>query len=485
LTQPFSTLPVAASGDSAAGVPGAEFAAFGNPAINAIDDVAFYATLAAGAGAVTATDDRGIWAPNGSGARELVARTGGLAPGATSAAFSALGAPVYNDNEAVAFLGTLKVAANTTGIWSNSAGLLDLVAREGTQAPGYPSGVTFAGFNSFALPDAGGVLLLATVSNGAHGIWAGSTAANLQLLVRDGALFNGKTIRNIAFLPAPEYVSGQSRGFSQATGAIVYRALFTDKSSGIIVLAGTTSHLAAETGDSAPGVPGVEFSAFGNPAINASNGVAFHATLASGGVDGSDNAGIFADGANGALELIARTGSAAPGATAPFRALSDPVYNDNAAVAFRGVLKIATGEATAATETGIWSNTGGTLGMVTREGEQAPGCPAGATFHTFTSLALPDQAGVILLATLNPNASAGVTAANRTGIWAVDTAGTLQLIVREGATIGGKTIETLSFLPVLAHIGGQSRNLAQATGDIAYQVTFTDKTSAIYVVTFQ
>ena len=47
-TLPFVTLPVVATGtgESVAGVPGAEFSALGNPAINDLDDVAFQGTLA-------------------------------------------------------------------------------------------------------------------------------------------------------------------------------------------------------------------------------------------------------------------------------------------------------------------------------------------------------------------------------------------------------------------------------------------------------
>jgi len=89
-----------------------------------------------------------------------------------------------------------------------------------------------------------------------------------------------------------------------------------------------------------------------------------------------------------------------------------------------------------------------------------------------------------LLATLNTNAVAGVTATNKIGIWAVDNSGNLQLIVREGDVLGGKTITSLSFLPVLPYVTGQSRNINQATGDLVYKATFSDKTSGIFEVVF-
>jgi hypothetical protein len=491
-TTAYSIEPVTTTGDAAAGISGAEFTALGSPAINANNYTAFQATLANGAGGVIATNNSGVWAQDSSGSRYLVARTGSVAPGTSSAVFMALSNPVYNSSEAVAFLARLKVAsgeasaANADGIWSTSSGSLALVAREGGQAPGYPEGTMFKGFNSFALPDEGGVLLLATVSNGQRGIWAGNSTADLQLIVKQGDSAGGKTIANLTFLPTLPYVDGQTRSFAQGTGALVYHATFRDKTIGIVKLTGTTSQVVVLSQDAAPGVSGGRFSAFGSPALNANGDVAFEGTLVTGteGVAASEDAGIWADDNTGTLRLVARTGGAAPGTGAKFQTLGNPVYNDNEAVAFRGTLKVVSGEAASTTAAGIWSNSGGTLALVARQGSQAPGCPAGATFKLFNALALPDQGGVIMLATLNGNSNAGVVAASNTGIWAVDSAGTLQLIVRKGDVLNGKSITGLSFLPLESHVGGQSRSFNQGTGDLTYKATFSDGTSAITTVVF-
>jgi len=76
-----------------------------------------------------------------------------------------------------------------------------------------------------------------------------------------------------------------------------------------------------------------------------------------------------------------RTGWNAGGAL--FSALKDPVYNGNEEVAFIATLKAGTGDATSANNTGVWSNTGGPLHLVAREGFQAPGCAAGTNFREF------------------------------------------------------------------------------------------------------
>jgi len=464
------------------------FQTFGNPAVNATGAVTFHATLTPGFGNSPADGGSGIWTQSGTSTAALsVATTGSAAPG-TSGIFSYLGNPVFNDNGAVAFIGALKLqagvadAANDVGIWSTSSSTLALVARQGSSAPGYPAGVTFATFNALALPDQGGVLLLATLSNHVQGIWSGNSTADLQLITATGATANGKTIASLSFLAAPPYVNGQTRSFDQATGDIVYRATFTDHTSAIVHLSGATTDLPVVSGSAAPGITGATFAALGNPVLNGTGNIAFQATLA--GVPAAARICIFADDSTGTLEPIAQTDTIAPGTDAAFASLSDPVYNDNNTVAFRGTLHVAAAQATAATATGIWASTSGTLSLIAQQGSQAPGCPPGATFATFTSLALADHGGVILIATLNLNAAAGVTAANKTGIWAVDNNGNLQLIARTGDIFNGETITALTFMPVVPYVGGQSRNFDLGTGDLVYQATFSNHEGAILEVVF-
>ncbi|HEX4084608.1 MAG TPA: choice-of-anchor tandem repeat NxxGxxAF-containing protein, partial [Chthoniobacteraceae bacterium] len=489
-TPAFTTVPVASVGDPAAGVSGGEFASFGNPAINTQNFVAFEALLANGAGGVTATDNSGIWAEDGTGTRDLVARTGQVAPGAGSGIFQSLSSPVYNDNDAVAFLGELKIGSGTkasaaNGIWSNLGRSLALVARQGSPATGIP-GATFKTFGQIALPDQGKVVFLATTGNGKAGIWAGSSAASLQLVIAESGTLNGKTIQTLGFLPALPYVAGQSRSFAQATGALVMNASFTDKSTGIIEIAGTTPQLIALSGSAAPGVGGGYFEAFSSPSVNANGNIAMAATLAkgSGGVGATDNTGIWAEDNTSTLRLVARTGSAAPGTSSVFTTLGNPVYNNNDAVAFRGTLKMGKGQASASESSGIWANNSGSLQLVALQGSQAAGCPPGATFRLFNAIALPDEGAVILLATLNNDPRIGVTAATNLGIWTVDVAGNMQLIARKGEVVSGRQITSFSFLPVLKSIGGQGRNFDYATGDLIFQSGYSDKSSGLSAIIF-
>jgi hypothetical protein len=72
------------------------------------------------------------------------------------------------------------------------------------------------------------------------------------------------------------------------------------------------------------------------------------------------------------------------------------------------------------------------------------------------------------------------------GIYAVDTGGSLQLVIREGAVhpSNGKTIKTLAFLNGKKPALGQTRHFSQATGDVLYTATFTDKSAGIFKVVF-
>jgi uncharacterized repeat protein (TIGR03803 family) len=249
------------------------------------------------------------------------------------------------------------------------------------------------------------------------------------------------------------------------------------------ISASVGTNVIAFKNDPAAGTAGAKFSSFGNPAMNENGHVAFEAKLTGGDTTSKNKSGIWADDRSGTRQLVVRTGWNAGGAL--FSALKDPVYNGNEEVAFMGTLKVGTGDATSANNHGVWSNTGGPVHLVAREGFQAPGCAAGTTFASFTQIALPDQGGVVLLAKLTPG-TGDATTANNLGIWAVDSEGNLQLVLRTGfphpAT--GVNVTVLSFLPAASGVVGQTRSFTQRTGDLLYRASFADGTSGIFKVVF-
>ena len=103
-------------------------------------------------------------------------------------------APVLNAAGQTAFIAFLTGSGvdstNSSGIWSEGSGTLELVARSGSQAPGTPNGVNFNGSPSFFRPvlnTAGQTAFFAYLTsssdNRTRGIWSEATG-DLNLVAR-------------------------------------------------------------------------------------------------------------------------------------------------------------------------------------------------------------------------------------------------------------------------------------------------------------
>jgi cyclophilin family peptidyl-prolyl cis-trans isomerase len=492
-TAGFDTTLVAESGDTDSG--GLAFATLGSPARDGTSaaDVAFGGTVNA-SGSVPA-NTTGIWTAASSGSPARVALVGQAAPGSGST-FATLSDPVINDAGNVAFYGTF---SGGTGLWSNDSGSLALVAKSGDAAPN--AGATFKTFGHAVLPEHNedptpGPIFVGTLNTGngvtaanSTGIWAGEADTGLTQLLRQGQALGDETLTQFNFLPSVPLVGGQTRGFVPTTGHLAMGATFADKTTGIVTVTATGAHIAEQSGG-ATGMSGVTFGAFGPPAIVEGDHLAFAATLTGTGITAANSASVWADNGSGTPTLVARAGGSIGTGTAVFATLTDPVYNNNHAVAFGGTIK----GATAAYAAGVWCNSTGTLSIVAQQGTYAPSA-IGGTFAAFNQIALPDQGGlgnhggVVMLATLNASTTYGITPANNTGIWAVDTTGTLQLIVRTGDLLPDragafKTVASLAFLPNETVVNGQTRSFDPTSGDLVFLATFSDKTTGIYAVSF-
>jgi len=234
------------------GVP-STFLSLGNPILNDRGNTAFQAFVsgtAKGAAKYSA-----ILSESGSGHDlRVIALTGSFAPDANgvkggNGLFSALGDPVFNCNDQIAFIGKLTTgggvtAADNQGIWASTSGTLAMVARTQGQAPGCPVGTKFLSFIQLVLPDQGGVVFVANLTGAMggikatnnQGIWAVDTAGNLRLVARTGdtLMINGvpKIISSLSLFRTSVGTAGQTRGFNGA-GDLIYRATFTDKTQSI------------------------------------------------------------------------------------------------------------------------------------------------------------------------------------------------------------------------------------------------------------
>ena len=487
---------VALSGQHAPGAPdGVNYATgFTSPTLNDAGRTAFHATLA-GSG-VDETNNQGIWS-EGFGSLALVARRGSPAPDMSSGiSFGELTLPyvVLNNSGQTAFHSFLTGSGvddtNNQGIWLQESSGAALMSRTGTAAPGTPEGVNFNSFGGPLLGEAGKIGFFAglagsSVSSGNNlGIWS-NTSGSPELVIRKGDPPSSGTV----FLVYAEFSSAALNAVGK-TGVFFRlnigshdvddQGLWTDRSgSGAWVARG---------GWHAPGTSqGVNFTVFGRPffgfftdapSMNDAGQLAFHAKLRGPGVNSTNDEGIWSEG-SGAMALVAREGSPAPGMPngVNFSIFTTPIVLNNARQTAFG--SFVTGSGVVDTNSAaIWSEGSGSLALVARAGDHAPGTPNGVFFNCFCStsdsLLLNDAGQTAFYTDLT---GSGVDSTNDHGIWETGSTGALQLIARTGdmLEIAPGDIRTISSLGGIANSG--FNNL----GQLAFYASFTDGTSGIFV----
>jgi hypothetical protein len=491
-----------------------------------------------------------------------------------------------NTYQPVAFVG--ETAPGYSNPFTTSVGTLSDIANQQStngfllsNTPiTFTNWVSFSSIDRVVLPDTGQAIFSATVGTSnyyyppvptnppyitplyvsvepltQHGIWAQSGSGSLSPIALEGEVLNiegtNRTVETISFLACTNEAGGQSRSFNPRTGDVVYSATFTDGNQALILESssnpGHKPILLAASGDAVPGGnSNTTFASFGDPALNATNHVAFRATaswitpfpivyaaasssapiVSSPYLFTNSWDGIWADNARGNLNMIARTAPPVPD-LGGFSSFSDPVYNGAHKVAFianwrRGFISIPPGKF--AGGQGVWTSSNLT-NPVAWIGQTAPGYPNPITatiispyswstnsisyhsvppvFSSFDRIALPDTGRLVLWATVSatntipaPPIPKGLTV-NKTpkqatltqhGIWVQNAVGGLDLIVREGGTlvVNGKSrvIASLATASADGPTGSQSRSFNQTTGTLVYLATFTDGTQAIVKVIF-
>ena len=452
------------------------------PVINNAGRVAF-AGQAMISGGATST---GIWS-DATGTLAAAARSGTPAPGTTAGTnFSTFKNPLLSDAGRSSFDATVNTASATnTGIWADGGGGLSLVARKGSPAPGVGAGVNF--FTQFApsVNDSGQTAFRAQLSGAGItadndvGIWA-EKAGTLTLMARTGSAAPG-TPGGVNFdsFPLPPVLIN-------AAGQIAFRGHLTGPGvvagvnrTGIWAERAGALSLIVREGSPVTTVAGANFGFIDDPALNRHGQTAFVALMS--GVPGATNAAVFSEGFS-SFAVAARKGSAAPGTLAGvnFASFSTPLLNGDGQVAFTAGLSGA--GVTLTSDTGIWSQRGGVLNLVAREGSQAPGAAAGINFSTFASPVLNSASQMAFTATLT---GAGVTTANDGGIWAQGLGGDLRLVAREGSPLEvspgvNRTIAELHFAGGATTEDGRRVGFNDL-GEVAFLATFTDGSSGLFV----
>jgi|GEM_PF-2253007 len=470
----------------------AQIQSLGEPAVSDDGEVVYKGKLVIGVAEVTPALAGCIFQSNINGEPSLLIQTNDFADGTDDALIKSFSDPVISSDGSVGFRASFKGGDTKPG---NASGLfLDggMVVRKGDFAD-FDETMRFAGFQSFALTGSG-MIFQATLSGRGitplnnSGLWDESFT---QLLRKNDFVTSNLTgdpvkVKGFKFLKPVPFSQGQCRSVaSDSTIAVLAnlsdttQAVLRVDSGGATVVAQKKEILITDPIDS-------KFTKLGSPAVVDGGNIAYRATLAvgPGGITSATNKAIFLDEAGGSRVLIAQSGNAAPGATgSTYAGFSDPVINNDSEIAFRANLKIGTGDTTATNTVGIWSNHSDSLTLVSRQGTQPPGA-TGVAFSAFNHFVLPDEGGVIILATVS---GFGVTNANNQGIWAQDDDGTLQLVIRKGdfVSVGGvlKSISGIKAFRSLPGLTGQSRTHSN-NGNLSLHLSFPDGTHSILLITF-
>jgi len=265
-----------------------------------------------------------------------------------------------------------------------------------------------------------GVTALAAICAIAHPIF-GQT---VSLLSSDGVVSNADQVLAVDALSTPT-----------VRGKKISLGLVADGNTSIATSFNHGFEVLSAVGGQAPGAAGgVLFESLGNPLVSSLGHVAFLGFL---NAAPDQNSGIWT-GMDVIQNVIAREGHQAPDteAAAMFSTLKTPVLNNAGEVAFVGFLRPGTGNVTQNNDGGLWAGPAGSLLLVAREGDHAPGTPNGVAFSSvWGSPAMNNPGQVTFRNALIPSVG-GTTLLDDEGLW-IGTAGALTLLGREGSQAPG------------------------------------------------
>lgn len=264
----------------------------------------------------------GLWTDR-SGSLELVAKLGDIAPGTNGATFNGDFFPFEIDDDQIAFFGFLTGSgvnsSNNLGLWTESDGGFELVARLGEQAPG-AGGAVFASFTTWAgtssFPDSPKAFrALLDGSGGRLSMWT-FREGDIELVVQAGDVAPGT---------GEEFISFTSPAANDS-GDVVFTGLnlARNPARGIWSTLGGELGLVVAVGDDVPGMTSKVFAlSAATPEINNLGQVAFAAGLVEQGIPGGLDS-LWVKDQRGELHMIAREGDqyeVAPGDVREFSRL--------------------------------------------------------------------------------------------------------------------------------------------------------------------
>ncbi len=363
---------VAFSGDHAPGTVGDFTGSFTAPVLNNLGQTAFRAR-AEGSGGY------GLWTEAGGTLGSLV-QHGDTVDGQEF--YSPPYTPLFNDIGTATFWSEFydyseAAWSDADAIWTTRNSQLEIVARNETPAtPGASAGseLHFNWGREIAMNQSGQVMLHSGLSGGGYGstdsgVWI-STNGQRQLVAitqqQAPGLLDG--VRFDSIVDSVLNSSGAVAFTSVLTGTLVnsdnWGSVWTNRT-------GPLTMIAREGGRPPSFRRGNEFAGFSTPSINAAGQTAFRANLRGLDVQESewvgDGLSIWSE-ASGSLELVVRGGELAPGTSDNFSGFTNPLLSSNGDVAFYGSTSGASSN-----DTGLWIGNSNNMMLVALEGDSAPG----------------------------------------------------------------------------------------------------------------
>lgn len=368
---------------------------------------------------------------------------------------------VFNDAEHLLFH---SIIDRKDGLWLERDGELELVAIEGQQVPGAPDGVRFKIIPTWILLNTAGQAVFFAHLTGPgvnslnnFGVWRFSDGA-LELVVRTGHEIPGL---------GPDLVAHHGVGVTptidEAGRIVIWVALGgggTDPPTDDLILRGPPGALkpVVRRGDPAPGAgPGQRFGFFyASGTCNRAGQAVFEGCIVGDGVDDSNDTGLWSEG-GGSLHLVAREGDQAPGA--PDDVVFDwlgglPVISNGGHTAFKGRLRGP--GVVPRNEVGIWIERAGQLNLVARGGDFAPGTEPEVVFWSLGHFREPLLNALGQVAFQEVLRGPGIDVTNDEGLWVTDLNGDLRLVALEGdeLDLGADDIRTIVSLEMRDFSGG-------------------------------
>ena len=375
-------------------------------------------------------------------------------------------------------------SSNAYGLWAKSTSGLQLLARAASPAPGTPAGVLFAellylasGFEADRALVIGDLTGPGVSSANDEGFWTDRTGS-LALLLREGSqapgLPTGVVFGGGQFLGSPypfrsQRVNREGRLAVQANllgpgvGTFNNETIYAERSGQLTLI--------LREGDPAPGAGGG--ATFGGNSVNLQNyslsfnslgQVAFDVML---GGSRNGTTTLYSD-HRGSLAPVVMPGDPAPGTNRSFGLLVTPTLSDGGKIAFRASLS----DAGTWPPFGVWWDQPGTLSALVVPGQQVPGRPQGVTFAGINFLHGFNAAGQIAFSGEIADAASGTFP---TVLVLAGPTGQMRVVAQQDQPFDvagdGSDLRVVSGITA----GGLSEN-----GVVVFRLDFTDGTSGIF-----